>query len=146
VGGLISFRVAYCWRDWSFTAPTDLVDQTFIVFVDDRRGQEMSTTMTVDRKGLSLAGYVDEVMREVTTRVKNARLQERSDTMVGGRATIIIEQLIKPTTGEPTLQRQAFVDDGDDVVVVSVTSHPHAAERIRMGLNTLLQTLHKREP
>jgi hypothetical protein len=114
-----------------------------VVFVDDRVGQQMSATMTIDRLAQPLSSYVDEVVREVAARVKSARVQERTDAHVGERQAVFIEQLLKPNTGTATVQRQAFINDGDQVMIISVTSDAEAGARVRTCLAELLSSLRK---
>lgn len=122
----------------SFEIPEGLVDQSMIVLVDGERA-----ALTVAREPLdgTLGAYVDAVVDELTTSMAGYHLDARGARTIAARAALVLEHRATPPGGQPVQQRQAYVEVGATVVIVTVTSPPHADEHGRALFERVLTSL-----
>lgn len=128
----------YRIRELSFEVPEGLVDQSMVVLVD-----EDSLALTVAREGrrTSLEAYVDEAIAELTGSVAGFALEDREARTVGKRPAVLLRQSAMTPEGQPVAQRQAYVEVGSDVVVVTATAPTAHAARASAAFDTLLSSL-----
>lgn len=118
----------YRWRDLAFDVDDGLQDQTLVLLASegpDGPGGEPAFTLCVsdDEAPAGLTAYVDEVLGELSSSLSGFRLGSRSSkTLLADKKAIFIEAHTLSPEGIPLLQKQAFVERGDQpgsVVVVT---------------------------
>jgi hypothetical protein len=131
--------VHYRFRDLAFDVPDGLVDQSMVVLVD-----EDSLALTIAREprgGGALVSYVDDAVTELMGSVTGFALERREERTVGGHAAIVLQQTATTPEGQPVAQRQAYLEIGPDVVVVTATSPRDRAGRAVAVFDALLASL-----
>jgi hypothetical protein len=132
----------YAWRDLRFEVEDGLTDQSMVVLAKPG-GVLPRYTLSIGRDALGgrpLAGYVDEALRELTSSLSGYRLERRENKTVAGRAAVLVDQSALSPEGKAIAQRQAFISDGDSVVVVTGTTHEAQAEA-QAAVDRVLQSL-----
>jgi hypothetical protein len=115
----------YRFRELSFDVADGLSDQSMVVLVDDEK-----TALTVARepKEGTLVRYVEDALAELATTLTGHRLVSREEQTVAGLPAVVLVQAALSPEGRAVTQRQAYLELGGDVVVVTVTSPAeHAA-------------------
>ncbi|MDP2340448.1 MAG: DcrB-related protein [Deltaproteobacteria bacterium] len=111
----------YRWRDLAFDVADDLDDRTVVVLSRQGAGPAPSFTLVVssDKTPQGMAGYVDEALREQLTSLSGFRVASRKNSTVMGSAAVVVDAVTLSPEGVSLVQKQAFVDRGGSVVVVT---------------------------
>ena len=128
----------YVFRDLSFDAPDVLDDQSMIVLVD---GDRAALTVAREPEDGPLRGYVDAVVMELDASMSSYRLETREDRLVGGKSAVLLVQTALSPEGRPVRQRQAYIDMGGSVLVVTATSPTEASEHGKALFERVIATL-----
>lgn len=126
----------YRWRGLSFEAPKGR-DESNLLFVDEREPPRWNFDVRVDAlpKGADLGAYVDAQAAPDSV-VQDRRAQRE----VAGRAAIVLEQHLD-ADGSTLLQRQAFVADGEQVVIGTMTARAAARKDAEAAFERWLDSL-----
>lgn len=128
----------YLFRDLAFNVPEGLVDQSMVVLVDE---ESLALTVAREPRGPSLSSYVDDAVTELIGSVGGFNLEKREERTVAGRPAIVLSQTAVTPEGQPVAQRQAYLEVGGDVVVVTATSPKGQAARASNVFDSLLSSL-----
>lgn len=128
----------YLFRDLSFEVPDGLADQSMVVLVDDERA---ALTLAREPKDGPLKRYVDEAVTELDASMTAYKLISREERTVAGRPSVVLAQSAVSPEGRAVTQRQAYVEAGTDVVVLTITSPSEHAKHGEALFDRVLGTL-----
>lgn len=128
----------YRFRELSFDVKDGLVDQSMVVLVDEDR-----TALTVAREPRegTLSRYVDDAVMELEGSMNGYRLVSRGERQIAGHPAVVLEQAAVSPEGRAVAQRQAYLEIGGDVVVVTATSPAEHADEGRGHFDRALSSL-----
>ena len=135
----------YLWRGWRFDPPKGLHDQTVLVLVDKKDGPVgHSVTLTIDElQGQELDGYVTEQVRELSTTLQGYQLKKKDEKKIAGLKGYVLEQTATSPEGQPVVQKQAYLQDGKQVLVVTATAGDAAKKACEASFDAVLSSLKK---
>lgn len=135
----------YLWRGWRFDPPKGLHDQTVLVLVDKKDGPVgHSVTLTIDDlAGQDLDAYVADQVRELTTTLSGYQLKKKEEKKIGGRKGLVLDQTATSPEGHPVVQRQAYLQDGKQVLVVTATGGEAAKKACDASFDAVVASLQK---
>jgi hypothetical protein len=142
--------VKYRWRDLAFDVDDALDDHTMVVLARPREGAPpgaeplFNLCVAHDKAGAGFAAYVDEALREMSTSLPGFRLGSRANATLMGKKAVVVEARTLSPEGIPLVQKQAFVErDQDVVVVVTGSAREDAADAraLHQALDRLLTSL-----
>lgn len=128
----------YRFRDLSFDVPEGLVDQSMVVLVDE---DSLAVTVAREARGGSLKAYVDDAVNELMGSVSGFALEHREERTVAGQPAVVLQQSAVTPEGQPVAQRQAYLEVGAEVVVVTATCPAPQAGRAAAVFDGLLASL-----
>ena len=128
----------YRFRELSFDVKDGLVDQSMIVLVDDDR---TALTLAREPRETTLARYVDDAVAELEGTMDSYRLVAREARQIAGCPAWVLLQTALSPEGRSVTQRQAYLELGADVVVVTATSPGEHAEEGRSHFDRALASL-----
>ena len=128
----------YMFRDLSFEVQDGLHDQSMIVLVDDER---VALTLARDVKDSALKNYVDDAVTELDASMNAYKLESREEKQIAGRPGVVLVQSAVSPEGKPVAQRQAYVELGREVLVVTATSPSQYANEGKATFDKVLATL-----
>lgn len=136
----------YLWRDSSFEIPDGLADRSVLLLVDEREdAPPFSLSLAHDAldgaDAAALSRYVDDVIRESTTRLASLRVTARAPSTQDGRDVVTLTQDASPAAGQVARQHQAFVRDGAGVTILTVTTDADGSARAHAALQSVLQSM-----
>jgi hypothetical protein len=128
----------YRFRDLAFDVPDGLVDQSMVVLVDE---DSLALTVAREARGGTLASYVNDALTELEGSVSGFQVEKREEKTVAGRPAILLQQTALTPEGQQVAQRQAYVEVGGDVVIVTATAPRARAARGNSVFEGMLTTL-----
>lgn len=135
----------YLWRGWRFDPPKGLHDQTVLVLVDKKDGPVgHSVTLTIDDlQGQDLDGYVTEQVRELSATLQGYQLKKKEETKIGGAKAVVLDQTATSPEGQPVVQKQAYLQDGKQVLVVTATAGDAGKKACDASFDAVVSSLKK---
>jgi hypothetical protein len=134
------------WRGFRFEVPPGLSDETTLAFADPE-GPRPSHTVTVgflprgDAKDLK--AYVASQLKHLESSLRGYKVKGTRDAEVGGAKAIVVEQ--QATLDNETIaQVQTYVDDGQQVVVLTASSRPGSKQTAQALMESVVKSF-KRE-
>ena len=76
-----------------------------------------------------------------TANVSGYNLEKREEKTVGGKSAVVLTQSAVTPEGTPVAQRQAYLDIGADIVVVTCTAPKKDSAKASAAFDKLLTTL-----
>jgi hypothetical protein len=132
----------YSWNDIRFDVPAGLVDQTVVTFVDDPAQPSFQLTLTADTRGKTAFGpYVDQQLTELARALPGYTSTSRKEQSVGGKPGVVVEHKARSPQGQQMRQRQAYVDLGARVAIVTLTSADKPTPKADAAFDSILSTL-----
>ena len=113
----------YEWRGFAFDLPEGLEDESVLTFLH-RQGGQVDVNITLTRDALSgpLESYLGDAVDSLKRSLSAYRLVDQQTRKVAGREARVLEHEATATDGRGLWQKQAYIVDGKDVVIVTVTS------------------------
>ncbi len=121
--------MSYTWNSLRFDVPAGLVDQTVVTLVDNPEAPTFTITLANDPRGQTAFGpYVEAQLQDLARSLPGYAAGGRKEERVNDRAAVIVDHKARSPQGETMRQRQAYVDAGASVAIVTVTctDKPHA--------------------
>lgn len=113
----------YEWRGFAFDLPDGLEDESVLTFVHRRADQvDLNITLTRDKLAGPLAGYLADAVDTLKRSLAAYRLVDQRERVVAGKPARLLEHEAKGADGRALRQLQAYIVDGDDVVIATVTA------------------------
>ena len=121
-----------------------MVDETVLSFADDNSGPAgISVTMAIDEIGSAASAldeYVSAQMNELRVSVPGYKLGKKESRTVHGRNCVMLHQSGRSNQGMLS-QVQAYVQLGDQAVIITGSSTSALADRTAREVESILQTL-----
>ncbi len=128
----------YRWRNLRFDAP-DGRDDTSIVLIDPAESPAWNVSVRLDDLpggATAFAAYFDGLKPP-----DGVKVQSRTPTTIGGRSGGLVEQHLKAERGETLRQHQAFVVDGNGVIIVTMTSRGAAHAVAKAAFDRMVSSM-----
>jgi hypothetical protein len=131
----------YGWRGYSFDVPEDLDDETVVAFLA-REGDTVDYNITVSRDGLDgkLDTYLADAVDELGKSLSGYQLVDQSEAKAGDRSARILNHKAVSPEGDVLKLRQAYIDCGAEVVIVTGTGREGSEEKLGKAFDRILQS------
>lgn len=131
----------YGWRSFAFDLPEGLEDETVLTFLS-LRGDTVAFNVQLSRAPLGgpLDAYVAEALDDVRRSLSAYQLLGQRTRKVGGLDAHVIEQAATSPDGETLYQRQAYVANGKEVLVVTATGRDTERDALGKAFEHILDT------
>lgn len=132
----------YSWNALRFELPQGLVDQTIVTLADDPASPTFTLTLSSDDKsGQSFAHYVEAQIQDLARSLPGYKSVARKDERVNDRAAVLIEHRASSPQRQPMRQRQAYVDAGAVVAILTLTAADKPNPKADAAFDQVLRTL-----
>ena len=108
----------YLWNNLKFDIPAGVVDQTLVTLVDDPEQPTFTINIANDKKNVELKAYVDAQLDDLAHSLPGYASSSRVDDS----KRVVVEHRARSPQGLAMKQRQAYVDAGTTVAIVTLTS------------------------
>jgi hypothetical protein len=132
----------YNFDEGAFELPADWQDRSLHIFEhrDPTGGDVLTITRQPAEKGKPLAQLVSEYVDETSTRLRRFELASRTTATVGALPAILLQFSWFHAEKGTIVQQQAFIEYGDRVVFLTMTSSARTAEASVARFKALLAT------
>lgn len=132
----------YNFDEGAFELPPDWQDRSVHIFEhrDPAGGDVLTITRQPAAKGKPIAQLVTEYVDEASTRMRRFELASRTTVMVGALPAILLQFSWYHAEKGSILQQQAFIEYGDKVIYLTMTSSARTAEASVARFKGLLAT------
>jgi len=112
----------YLWNNLRFEIPAGVVDQTVVTFVDDPSQPSFQLTVTADGRGeQAFTGFVNSQLQDLAKALPGYQSHGRVDKSIAGKSAVLVEHRARSPQGQQMRQRQAYVDVGERVAIITLT-------------------------
>ena len=131
----------YAWRSFSFDLPAGLDDESVLTFLA-RDGDEVDVNVTITRddKAGTMDAYLASAVDDLRKSLSAYKLVGQSGRKVAGRDARVLEHSATSPDGKTLCQVQAYIDDGDDVVIVTATGRDDAKARMQALFDKIIES------
>lgn len=122
----------YGWRRFSFDLPPGLEDRSVLAFLE-RKGEEVdvNVTFTASRLDGSFDDFLAATVEGTRKNLSGYKLVGQSDRKVAGADAKVLEHSATAPDGKTLSLLQAFVPDGEDVAIITVTGNGESKARVQ---------------
>jgi hypothetical protein len=134
----------YAWKNFSFEPPPGMVDETVLTFVEDPDRGSRNVTLLCDQLSPgahALETYVASQQRELSAALEGYTARSSEKRVVGDLPAVVVEHTAAAPEGGRLYQFQAYVREGDQVLVVTGTGTDREEAAVRAGVEHVLKTL-----
>ncbi len=112
----------YGWRRFSFDLPDGLEDESVLTFLA-LHGEQVAFNITLSRAplGASFDAYLADAVDDLRRSLSAYKLVGQSSRKVAGLDARVLEHTATSPDGETLCQRQAYVANGKEVLIVTAT-------------------------
>jgi hypothetical protein len=130
------------WRGFRFDLPTGLDDETVLTFVSRKGGAvDLNVTFTRDAVKGKLEAYLADAVEQMKTQLSGYRLVDKTEKKIAGKDGFVLEHTTTSKDGATLRMLQAYVPDGDDVVIITGTSADADRARLQKHFDGIVSSL-----
>jgi hypothetical protein len=134
----------YGWRSFRFDLPAGLEDESVLTFLS-RKGEivDLNLTFTRDKlpKPARIEAYLLEAADQMKAQLSGYRLVSRQSRKLAGRDAFVLEHATTAPDGATLKMLQAYVPDGDEVLIVTATAAEADERRLAKTFEDVITSL-----
>jgi hypothetical protein len=134
----------YAWRSFRFTLPAGLEDESVLTFLSRKGGAvDLNVTFTRDKLKGKLEPYIADAVEQMKTQLSGYKLVDKQPKNIAGAGAFVLEHGTTAPDGASLRMLQAYVPDGDDLVIITATAAEGERARLQKTFDAIVGSLRK---
>jgi hypothetical protein len=131
----------YGWRGFSFDLPQGLEDESVLTFIGrDQEKVDLNITVTRDRMEGGFDPYLASAVDDLKKSLSGYKLVDQKPRKIAGTDARVLEHTATNPEGQTLRQLQAYVADGDDVVIITATGHDESRDKLAKAFDGIIES------